>query len=656
MYHVKCRAIRVYACIPIWKIVKPTLTGIALFLMGVWLVTAVSATPPTTNWTFPDRSYRMPLTVQANGYARTDKIVELDVDFQVRLTDLGETGSFDEDSLRVAEVDAAGNVLDNAVPFQFDNGSTVDAPSGTLIFLLTGTTVAANSRYYQVYFDATGTFTAPPAITDRVDKQADVTWQGQSSYKIITRDTDGTTNTTYYYHKEGAGFAGVIDRDGHDWISFQPGAGTKSGGEYRGIPNLGKVFHPGYDQDGNATSLQGSNSTVLDDGPLRLTFQSTSYDGNYQAVWAIYPTFAQMTVSVAGGENYWMLYEGTPGGELNYSSAPRDYLVMSDGSQINVSQQLDSDLNQDWAYFADGVIDRSLFVIHGPNDNITDSYRRLDDFSNGSDADAMTVLGFGRTLSPWTNRLLTASASTYTFGLVEDRDYVNVAGVINNANQNLIVTAGNEVPTIDTNAGLTAHEGETAVLSGSHLTTTDPEGGKITYVVISPPANGALLRVDTPLGIGGSFTQADIDSGVVSYQHDGGVSSSDSITFTASDGTHVLSSFPFDVTITAVNAPPTATADDATVVAGQSIIIDLVANDNDTDDTDLFVTNLTEPVHGEVVNNGDGTVTYSVDLTYAGSDTFTYRATDGAATSATATVTVTVLPSQKVYLPLVISP
>ncbi|MCA9923952.1 MAG: hypothetical protein KC421_16355, partial [Anaerolineales bacterium] len=39
---------------------------ISLFLLG----TAVSAAPTTANWAFPDRSYRMPVTVQANGYAR----------------------------------------------------------------------------------------------------------------------------------------------------------------------------------------------------------------------------------------------------------------------------------------------------------------------------------------------------------------------------------------------------------------------------------------------------------------------------------------------------------------------------------------------------------------------------------------------------------
>ena len=545
----KHEGMRVCTCKPAAPRVRAYLVGM-LLLVGIWLGTAVSAAPSTTNWAFPDRSYRLLITVQANGYARADKVAEATVDFAQQLTALGESGSFDEDSVRLAEVTASGVVLDDAVPFQFDNGITPDAPAGTLVWLLTGATATNDSRYYQVYFDVTGTFTTP-SFLDRVERKADQSWAGQSSYKIITRDANGAANTTYYYHKEGAGFASVIDSSGNDWISYQPGAGTESGGEYRGIPNLGDVFHPGYTGDANSTD-QGSQSTILDDGPLKLTFQSVSQNGQFKAVWAIYPTFAQMTVTVENGNKYWMLYEGTPGGQLEYSSTPKDYMVTSDNSQINANNTYNNDLSQEWAYFADGTINRSLFVAHGPNDDIADSYRHQDNFSgNGSQADAMTVFGFGRDIDKGVELLLEAENATYTFGLVNDRDFADVSAVVNNARQDLVVTIG---------------------------------------------------------------------------------------------------------AITAVNQAPVTAADSAAVIAGHSVMIDLLANDSDVDNANLTVTALSDPAHGQVTNNGDGTVTYQADSDFAGADTFTYRAWDGEAASADTTVTVTVLPAEKIYIPFVIKP
>jgi len=485
---------------------------------------------------------------QANGFARSDKVVELDVDFGARLTALGEAGSFDENSVRVVEVDVNGTALDTAVPFQFDNGSTLNEPSGTLVWLLTGSTAANASRYYEVYFDAAGSFTTA-SFTDRVEQQSDQWVQGQQSYQIVTKDADGSANTAFYYHKIGGGFARVYDRDGNDWVGYQSGAGTKSGGEYRGIPNLGKVFHPGYSGSAGSNN-QGSNSSVLDDGPLKLTYRSISYDGNYTAVWAIYPTFAQMTVTIGDGSKYWMLYEGTPGGELDYSSAPKDYVVLSNNTQLNVDQTFNADLSEDWVYVADGSINRSLFVAHSPNDTIVDSFRDQDDFpSNGSEADAMTVFGFGRDQTKGVTRLLSAENATYTFGLVDNRDFTDVSGVINNATQDVLITIGNDAPTVETNGGVTVDVGETAVFTPTNLTTTDPEGGKITYTIETTPAHGSLMLVDTPLSVSNTFTQADIDGGALVYEQGGSQTTSDTFTLSAADDVQSTADFAVNVTI-----------------------------------------------------------------------------------------------------------
>ncbi len=56
----------------------------------------------------------------------------------------------------------------------------------------------------------------------------------------------------------------------------------------------------------------------------------------------------------------------------------------------------------------------------------------------------------------------------------------------------------------------------------------------------------------------GTFTQANINSGNLTYTHDGGETTSDSFTFTVSDGAGgSLSATTFNITVTPVNDAPT---------------------------------------------------------------------------------------------------
>ena len=127
--------------------------------------------------------------------------------------------------------------------------------------------------------------------------------EGQESYQVIT------PGATWFYHKLGAGFSSLLDRDGLDWLGYRPQGG--SDGKYRGIPNLVHpegYFHPG-----------GTKCTthVLARGPLKATFQSQSNDGKWAVRWDVFPTFAWLTV-LKVAHPYWFLYEGTPGGKIDY--------------------------------------------------------------------------------------------------------------------------------------------------------------------------------------------------------------------------------------------------------------------------------------------------------------------------------------------------
>ena len=92
------------------------------------------------------------------------------------------------------------------------------------------------------------------------------------------------------------------------------------------------------------------------------------------------------------------------------------------------------------------------------------------------------------------------------------------------------------------------------------------------------------------------------------------------------------------------NQAPTANDDAATTDAGTPVTIPVRDNDTDPEGATLAIGNVSDPANGSVINNGDGTITYTPDDGFGGTtDAFTYTASDGSL-SDDATVTVTVGP------------
>ncbi|WP_221793380.1 tandem-95 repeat protein [Oceanobacter mangrovi] len=101
------------------------------------------------------------------------------------------------------------------------------------------------------------------------------------------------------------------------------------------------------------------------------------------------------------------------------------------------------------------------------------------------------------------------------------------------------------------------------------------------------------------------------------------------------------------LTITAVNDAPLANDDSATTDEDTAVTIDVAANDSDIDGSlDLTsVLLISNVLHGNLIDNGDGTLSYTPDQDFYGSDTFVYQISDNeAAASESATVTITVNP------------
>jgi len=104
-----------------------------------------------------------------------------------------------------------------------------------------------------------------------------------------------------------------------------------------------------------------------------------------------------------------------------------------------------------------------------------------------------------------------------------------------------------------------------------------------------------------------------------------------------------------DLTVTAqYNATPEAVEDSYSTPEDTALAViapGVLTNDTDAEEDDLIAVKLTDPVHGVVTLQADGSFVYTPAEDYSGSDSFTYKANDGDGDSAPATVTLTVSPT-----------
>ncbi len=89
------------------------------------------------------------------------------------------------------------------------------------------------------------------------------------------------------------------------------------------------------------------------------------------------------------------------------------------------------------------------------------------------------------------------------------------------------------------------------------------------------------------------------------------------------------------------NNNPSAMNDEATTLEGEAVSVSVLANDMDSDGDDLFICDLSQPANGTAQLFGSE-ISYTPNVGFSGSDTFTYSVCDGNEGQADATVTITV--------------
>jgi Ca2+-binding RTX toxin-like protein len=93
------------------------------------------------------------------------------------------------------------------------------------------------------------------------------------------------------------------------------------------------------------------------------------------------------------------------------------------------------------------------------------------------------------------------------------------------------------------------------------------------------------------------------------------------------------------------NRAPVAASGSYSTQPNTALRVDGLAKASDVDGDSLTLTAVGDASHGTVVNNGDGTITYTPNADFRGGDRFTYTISDGRGGSDTATVDLAVEPS-----------
>ncbi|MDE1463327.1 retention module-containing protein [Spartinivicinus poritis] len=198
-------------------------------------------------------------------------------------------------------------------------------------------------------------------------------------------------------------------------------------------------------------------------------------------------------------------------------------------------------------------------------------------------------------------------------------------------------TALNEPPVITANT-LDITEGQTVVLNSSNLAATDPETNDPDLVfTVSNIQNGQFQLVSDG-SVVTSFTQAQVTNNEIQFVHNGS-ENPPSYTVTVTDEGGLTDTSNVGVSFTNLNEPPIVGDIELSQVIEDNVLVinqsDLLANSSDPDGDTLSVTSLSvDPQYGSLVDNGNGTWTFTPTTHYSGDDVpFSFTVSDGALTT-----------------------
>jgi serine protease AprX len=161
------------------------------------------------------------------------------------------------------------------------------------------------------------------------------------------------------------------------------------------------------------------------------------------------------------------------------------------------------------------------------------------------------------------------------------------------------------------------------------VTASDPDGDQLSFSLITAP----------------SGMNIDAKTGLIAWTPSNAQVGANSVALKVSDPGGLSATQNFSIQVTNVNDPPVASNDAYGMISGGTLAVaeaGVLGNDSDPDGDALVALLASGPAKGSLSLNPSGGFVYTPVAGFAGTDTFTYLANDGAVSSPAATVTITV--------------
>ena len=363
----------------------------------------------------------------------------------------------------------------------------------------------------------------------------------------------------------------------------------------------------------DAPAATGQSVTTAEDGARPITLTASDIDGD------------SLAFSIVAGPSHGALSGVAPGlvytPAANYNGGDSFTFRVNDGTadsnvatvSIAVTAVNDAPVAQNatTSVFSGGSVTGTL--VAGDIDSSVLSYALV---ANGTKGSAVVNASTG--VYTYTSSAGASGTDTFTFKANDGSLDSNVATIT--------VAIATNRPAVASNQSLTTLEDKS--VTGT-LGASDADGNRLTFSIV---ANGSK----------GTATISNTTTGRFGYVPKANANGTDTFTFKANDGMADSNVATVTVSITAVNDPPVAEGASYTTLMNTAVDGTLIAVD--VDGNPLTYAVIKAPRRGTItaVEPSTGAFTYTPRPGFTGSDSFTFRASDGSATSMTATVSITV--------------
>ncbi|HMA10451.1 MAG TPA: Ig-like domain-containing protein, partial [Steroidobacteraceae bacterium] len=164
------------------------------------------------------------------------------------------------------------------------------------------------------------------------------------------------------------------------------------------------------------------------------------------------------------------------------------------------------------------------------------------------------------------------------------------------------------------------------------VTASDPDGDALSFSLDAGPAG---MTIDAPTGL-------------VEWTPGSDQVGTHAVIVRVTDARGQAATQSFGVTVATPNQAPAASNDAYSMASGTTLGVaapGVLGNDSDADANPLTAVLMSSTANGGLTFNGDGSFSYAPNAGFAGTDSFAYRAFDGALYSSSATVSITVAAS-----------